>query len=244
LIFVYLDLFDIDPFATAVFFTAIVTALIVGISFHEFSHAYVADTMGDSLPRRLGRVSLNPLRHLDPVGTILLFIVGFGWGKPVPVNPNSSRNPKAMLAFVAGAGPFSNFVVAALAGLPIKLELVPWISPFNLNNFGLLALQGFTTEQYLGLYLSALVLFSLILGVFNLLPIAPLDGFKVAVGLLPRDLSNAFAQLEQYGPIVLIALIALPFLTGGQVGILFDVMSPIIRFLANLFAGVEGGVFA
>jgi len=189
-------------------------------------------------------VTLNPLAHLDPAGTVLLFIVGFGWGKPVPINPYATRNPKASLAIVAGAGPVSNLLIAAVAGLPLKMDLVPWISPFNLDNFSRLAVHGWSTSQYLGLYLSALVLFSLILGVFNLIPIAPLDGFKVAVGLLPRDLSIAFARLEQYGPAILIALIALPFLTGGRFGILFEVMSPIIRVLARLFAGIDGNVFA
>ncbi len=244
MILVYLDLLKVDAFATVVFFTAIVTALIAGISFHEFSHAFTADTMGDPTPRSRGRVTLNPLAHLDPAGTVLLFIVGFGWGKPVPINPYATRNPKASLAIVAGAGPVSNLLIAAVAGLPLKMDLVPWISPFNLDNFSRLAVHGWSTSQYLGLYLSALVLFSLILGVFNLIPIAPLDGFKVAVGLLPRDLSIAFARLEQYGPAILIALIALPFLTGGRFGILFEVMSPIIRVLAKLFAGIDGNVFA
>jgi Zn-dependent protease len=239
-IFVYLDLLDIDAFASLVFIGAIITALVAGISFHEFSHAYVADRLGDDLPRRRGRVTLNPLAHLDPAGTILMVLIGFGWGKPVPVNPYATANPKAALGTTAAAGPLSNMVIAAIAGLPIKLGAVPWISPFNLNQFGELAVRGWTFEEYAGLYLTSLVLFSLILGVFNLIPIAPLDGFKVAVGMLPNELSRAVAQLEPYGPIILIILIALPIVTGGEVGILFEVMEPIIRFLANLFAGVEG----
>ncbi len=240
----YLGLVDEDPFAALVFVAAIATALVAGISFHEFSHAYVADALGDRLPRSRGRVTLNPLAHLDPAGTILMVMVGFGWGKPVPVNPNATRNPKAALATVAGAGPVSNFVVAAVAGLPIKLDFVPWISPFNGSAFNFLAARGFSDEQYAGLFLSSIVLFSLILGVFNLIPIAPLDGFKVAVGLLPRELSIAFARMEQYGPLILISLIALPFLTGGRFGLLFEVMQPVIRVLAKLFAGIDGNVFA
>lgn len=245
MILIFLDLLEDDVFAAFVFTGAMISALIAGISFHEFSHAYVADRLGDRLPRSRGRVTLNPLAHLDPAGTVLMLLIGFGWGKPVPVNPGATRNPKAALATVAGAGPFSNMVVAAFAGFPIKMGWAPWISPFNLNAFGDLASIGWNTEEYFGLYLSSIVLFSLILGVFNLLPIAPLDGFKVAVGLLPRDLSMAFARLEQYGPIILIALIALPILTGGEVGILFEVMQPIIKALAELFAGVGGNdVFA
>jgi Zn-dependent protease len=243
LIFYFWDLLDVDRFATFVFFSAIVTALIAGISFHEFSHAYVADTLGDRLPRSRGRVTLNPFAHLDPTGTILLFIMGFGWGKPVPVNPNATANPKASLAITAGAGPISNFVVAALAGLPLKLGIVPWIAPFDQSEFFRLASGGWSAEEYFGVYLSTLVLFSIILGVFNLIPIAPLDGFKVAVGILPRELSRSFAQLEQWGPIILIILIAAPFLGGSDFGILFKVMSPAIEALAYLFAGIDTNVF-
>jgi Zn-dependent protease len=241
MIFVFLDLLDIDPFAAVIFFSAIVTALVLGISFHEFSHAYIADTLGDGLPRKMGRVTLNPLAHLEPLGTIMMLVVGFGWGRPVPVNPNATRNPKAALGLTAAAGPVSNFVVAAVAGLPIKLDLVPWSSPFNQSNALLLSLNGWELKEYLSVYLSAIVLFSLILGVFNLIPIAPLDGFKVAVGFLPRDLSNEFARLEQYGPIILIILFLLPFFTGTF--LLFEIMEPIIKVLARLFAGVNGDVF-
>jgi len=106
-----------------------------------------------------------------------------------------------------------------------------------------LSLRGFSTDQYAGLFLSSIVLFSIILGVFNLIPIAPLDGFKVAIGILPHEMSREFAKLEQYGPLMLIALIALPFLTGGRFGLLFQVMQPAIKVLAQLFAGVHGNVF-
>ena len=169
-----------------------------------------------------------------------MVIVGFGWGKPVPVNPYATANPKAALASTAAAGPLSNFAVAAIAGLPIKLGAAPWISPWNFQEFVGLAVGNWGTDDYLGLYLSSVVLFSLILGVFNLLPIAPLDGFKVAVGILPRELSEPVARLEPYGPIILLTLIFLPILTGGEVGLLFEIMEPIIKFLANLFAGVRG----
>jgi Zn-dependent protease len=241
MIWIFIELFDIDPFAALVFFTAIITALILGISFHEFSHAYIADTLGDGLPRRMGRVTLNPLAHLEPVGTMLMLLVGIGWGRPVPVNPYNTRNPKAALGLTAAAGPLSNFIVAAVAGLPIKLDLIPWSSPFNQLNAQVLALDGWDLDEYLSVYLSAIVLFSLILGVFNLIPIAPLDGFKVAVGFLPDELSRSFAQLERYGPIILITLLVLPFFTGTF--LLFEVMEPVITALGRLFAGVEGDVF-
>ena len=169
MIFVYFDLLDINAIAAFVLFGALTTALIAGISFHEFSHAFVADSLGDSLPRRMGRVTLNPLAHLDPAGTILLFVVGFGWGKPVQVNPNVARNPKAAMAIIAGAGPVSNFLVAAVAGLPLRLGLVPWLPPFNIAVVNSLIRGGWSADDYLGLYLSAVVLISIILGVFNLI---------------------------------------------------------------------------
>ncbi len=244
MIFVYFDLLDIDPFAAFVLFGAMSTALVAGISFHEFSHAYIADRMGDRLPRSLGRVTLNPLAHLDPAGTILLFLVGFGWGKPVPVNPNVSRNPKAAMAIIAAAGPLSNFLVAAVAGLPLRLGWVPWLPPFNISVINSLIRGGWSTEDYLGLYLSAIVLISIILGVFNLLPIFPLDGHRVVPAFLTDEAARSYTQFQaRYGFVILIVLIALPFLTGGRFGILFEVMSPIINALAQLFAGIDTNVF-
>jgi Zn-dependent protease len=230
-----LDLLANDPVAFLVLFSAIGSAVLLGLVLHEFSHALVADQLGDHLPRARGRLTLNPLKHLDPFGTILIALVGFGWAKPVPVNPNATRNPKATLAITAAAGPLSNFMVAALAGIPLRSGAVEWSSPFFTP---FTSTWGF--EEYAGYYLSTIVLISVILGIFNLIPIAPLDGFKVAVGILPRDLSRPFARLEPYGPIILIALIALPFLTGGRVGLLFDIMHPAIEALTRLFAGVDG----
>jgi Zn-dependent protease len=239
----YIDRFRDDFFAGVVFLGAMATALLVGICFHEFSHAFAADRLGDRLPRRMGRLTLNPLKHLDPAGTVLMVLVGFGWGKPVPVNPNNARNPRAALTITAAAGPLSNFAVAAVTGLAIRLELVPWISPFNELAFFFLSNGGWTFEEYAGLYLSTVTLFSIILGVFNLLPIAPLDGFKVALGLLPLELARSFARLERYGVMILLGgLFLLPLLTAGQVS-LFLIMEPIIRTLGSIFTGVDQDVF-
>ncbi len=238
----YLSRISDDPFAAVVFAISIAVALVAGISFHEFSHAFTADSLGDRLPRSQGRVTLNPLAHLDPTGTILMVMVGIGWGKPVQFNPYATSNPKASIGLVSAAGPLSNFIVAALFGLPIKLDLVPWISPFNTARFSELANRGFSTNEYLGLFLTSIVLFSIILGVFNLLPIAPLDGFKVVLGILPQDLARDFAKLEPYGPLILIVGFLMPLLSGGKFG-LFGIIEPVIRVLANLFAGVEGDVF-
>ncbi|MFQ6020131.1 MAG: site-2 protease family protein, partial [Dehalococcoidia bacterium] len=174
MVFAYLELLEENPLAFIVFFGALVTALLVGISFHEASHAFVADSLGDPTSRRLGRVSLNPLAHLDPVGTLLLFLVGFGWGKPVPVDDRYFQRPHIGMATVAAAGPLANFAIAAIAGFPLRAGWVPWLTPFNtavINSF----LRGdLDTADYAGVFLSSIVLISIILGVFNLIPLFPL----------------------------------------------------------------------
>lgn len=230
----YSDLLSQSLLLFVTFFGAVVTALVAGISFHEFSHAFVADRLGDGTARMMGRVSLDPRRHLDPAGTFFLFLAGFGWGKPTPVNPNRLRlRPPTGRAVVAGAGPISNLLLAALASLPIHAGVVPWHSPFLIP----FRLGSWAVDDYAGLYLSSLIVFNVVLAVFNLLPIAPLDGFAVAVGLLPRDLSLSFARLEQYGPLILILLLVMPFVTRGEVSVLHSLMSPLINGITEFLSG-------
>lgn len=162
----------------------------------------------------------------------------------MPINPHATRHPERALWMTAAAGPLSNFFVAAVAGLPLKLDFVPWLPPFNIAVISSLVRGHWTAADYAGLYLSSIVLFSLILGVFNLLPIAPLDGFKVVAGLLPRDLAQSFVQLEPWGPVILLVLILTPVLTGGHFGILFELMRPLINELAHLFAGINGDAYS
>jgi len=233
LIFAYQDLLQTNPRAFLVLVGAVVTALLVGITVHEFSHALAATRLGDPTPRYRGRLSLNPLAHLDPVGTMLLFIAGFGWGKPVEVNPRLMRgDPKTNMALTAAAGPLSNLVVAALAGLAIKLDVVPWRSPFNVPN-----LTYWSADDYLGLYLSSIVLFGIILAVFNLTPLWPLDGFSVAVGILPRDLSRELERLRLWGPgLLLLFLFGIPIFTGWNP--FFDLLRPVVNGVASLLTGV------
>jgi Zn-dependent protease len=239
LIFAYAEVLKVSPLAFFVLVGAVVTALLVGITFHEFSHAFAASRLGDPTPGYRGRLSLNPFAHLDPTGTALLFLAGFGWGKPVEVNPNLMRgDPKTNMALTAAAGPISNLVVAGLAALPIKLEMVPWRSPFNVPN-----LASWSGDDYLGLYLSSIVIFGIFLAVFNLIPLFPLDGFSVAVGILPRDLSQAFAELRAWGPGLLFLLIALPIVTGGHFGILIQIMAPAVNGLTRVLTGIDTNVF-
>jgi Zn-dependent protease len=182
---------------------------------------------------------LNPLAHLDPAGTALLFLAGFGWGKPVPVNTSFMRgDPKTNLAITAAAGPLANLVIAGLAGLAIKMDIVPWRSPFNVPS-----LAQWGADDYVGLYLSSIVFFGIILAVFNLIPLFPLDGFSVAVGILPHDLSRAFEELRAWGPGLLFLLIALPIVTGGHFGLLFEIMAPAINGLTRLFTGIDTNVY-
>ena len=235
----YLDLLDVSPWLFAVFFGSVVTALLVGITFHEFCHALVAYSLGDPTARRLGRLTLNPAAHLDPFGTLLLFIGGFGWGKPVPVDGRRLRNGQHTgMAVVSAAGPLSNLAVAGLMSLPIKAGLVPWHSPFLVPA----SVSSWKVDDYVGLFLGALVIFNVVLAVFNFIPLAPLDGFKVAVGLLPRDLAVRVARLEAYGPGILLILLMLPFLTSGSVSLLHEVMSPAVNGLTRLLTGVNGNV--
>ncbi len=162
----------------------------------------------------------------------------------MPVNHNVSRNPKAAMALIAAAGPLSNFLVAAVVGLLFQVGLVPWLSPFNLNGIDLQLFVGFDAADYLGLYLSAIVVISIILGVFNLLPIFPLDGHRLLPPFLTDEAARSYTQFQaRYGFVILIVLIALPFLTGGEFGILFEVMRPIINVLARVFAGVDQDAF-
>jgi Zn-dependent protease len=200
-----LDTFSQNPEAAFAILAAISVALVTGIAFHEYCHAWSAYELGDATAARQGRLTLNPLKHLDPLGTALLFIVGFGWGKPTPVNPGNLRTgPRRGNAIVAFAGPMSNFVFAVLAGLPLKLGLVD--VPLSLDD-----IENANGQEILGLFLFFVAYYNVLLGIFNLIPIHPLDGFKVLLGLLPRDIARQLAVLEPYGPGILMTLFVVGF---------------------------------
>lgn len=240
----YLSVLTDAPSAFVILIGAFAASMMVGLAFHEFCHGYVANSLGDGTPRRYGRLTLNPKVHLDPIGSLLILFVGFGWAKPMPVNPNNTRNPQASMVMIAAAGPISNLAVAGLAGIPIKLGAVEFFHPFvNPADAGLWAQRwSESPENLIGLFLGTVVLLNVILAVFNFVPIPPLDGFRVLVGLLPPDLSREVARLEPWGPGVLLLLFFIPFMTGGEFNPLFDVMGPAIEFLVNLFAGDSGGL--
>lgn len=236
LIFIYSDLINSDFGLFLTLAAATIFALLIGIAFHEFCHAFMANSLGDKLPARQGRVTLNPMAHLDPAGTMMMLFIGFGWGKPVQFNPFGLKvSPKMATLLVSLAGPLSNFVAAGLLGVPIKLGWVPYINPLSTDP-RLLHFFVQTREQYIGLFLTAAVYFNVILGVFNLLPIHPLDGFKVAVGILPDELSEEFAKTAQYGVGILMILILLPLVIGYSP--LTEIMGPSVRWLVRFFTGV------
>ncbi len=206
-------------------FIIIAILLLLAISVHEFSHALIADHLGDPTARLSGRLTLNPIAHLDPIGTLLLLFVGFGWGKPVPFDPFNLRNPKRDSALISFAGPGSNFVMAIVTGLILRaIAYIPFI-----------LFIPFITDV-----LSLFVYFNILLGVFNLIPVHPLDGFKVVAGLLPKKYYYDWLSLEKYGIIFLILLI-FPFFGSSPV---IALISPIINFLVSLLlpAAKLGGV--
>jgi Zn-dependent protease len=179
----------------------IIVALLVGITFHEFSHAFVADQLGDHRPRALGRVSLNPAAHIDPVGALFFVLAGFGWGKPVPVNAYALRPGRIGMSYVAAAGPIANLVVAtAFAVIYRGFELA---GPFSLGG-------GFPQ-----LLLYSIVFYNIALGLFNLLPIPPLDGYNFVLPLLPPRTAFAVQRYAGYGVLALLLLVVLSYGRGG-----------------------------
>ena len=173
-----------------------IVTLLVAFTCHEFAHAAVADRLGDPTPRDAGRLTLNPFVHLDLIGTLFLLLVGFGWAKPVPVNPYYvERKNKAGMMWVSLAGPVTNFLLAVVAALPIRFGWVPLFSG---------------TSQYfpsLGEFLVEFLFINLSLFLFNLLPIAPLDGEKVLAYFLPGPWADAMDRIRPYSPIILIVII-------------------------------------
>lgn len=238
----YFSLLWLAPAALFMLIAAFGASMLVGLAFHEFSHAYVADRLGDGTPRRAGRLTLDPRVHLDPLGSLLILFVGFGWAKPTPVNVRLTRNPRLSMVLVAGAGPLSNLGIAILAGIPIRLELVPFFHPFIPPSLAARAAEVWTASpaDLVGLFLGTVVILNVMLAVFNLLPLAPLDGFRVLVGLLPPHLGRELSRLEAWGPGVLMLLFFLPILSGGRINPISEVMAPAIALLLRVVAGEPG----
>jgi Zn-dependent protease len=206
-------------------FSVWVLPLVIAITFHEAAHGYVAHRLGDNTAYDLGRVSFNPIRHIDPFGTLMMPAILlmahspflFGYAKPVPVNFRALRNPRTGMILVALAGPATNIALALVAAAAFHvLDIVPanaaqWVAD-NLKNA---------------------LLINVILAVFNMMPIPPLDGGRVAVGLLPRALALPLSRLEPFGMLILIGVLILLPLAGSQFGLNLDVISKILRTLTG-----------
>lgn len=203
--------------------------IIIAITLHEAAHGWVAWKCGDDTAYRLGRVTFNPLRHIDPLGTIILpallvFTTGFmfGYAKPVPVNFRRLRNPRRDMVLVAAAGPATNLLIAIASAILLRLVPISMSQP---------SIVIATMLQYS-------IFFNVILAIFNMIPLPPLDGGRVAVGLLPYPLSLYLARLERYGMVILlVALIGLPWL-GQQMGVDLGIMGRILRPLASHVEGL------
>jgi len=192
-------------------------ALIFAFTIHEISHGLMAYLLGDATAKRDGRLSLNPIRHIDPLGLIFILFAGFGWAKPVMVNPNNLKNPKVDMALISIAGPISNFIMAFLA--------VMLMYPFLVLNLPMYVIQ----------VLSAFITLNIVLGVFNLLPVPPLDGSKVVAGLLPDALYERLPQFSRYGMVILLLLMV--------TGVLADVIGPITGAIRDMLFDVTQFIY-
>lgn len=201
-----------NPFSFLIF----LLVLLATIAVHEYAHAKVADHLGDPTARLMGRTTLNPLAHIDLFGLIFLLFFGFGWGKPVPFDPFNLKNPKRDAAIISFAGPLSNFIIAIASSFLMKLLIFLQLPVVTLIGLSLL---------------SPLIYLNLILGIFNLVPVAPLDGFKVVGGLLPEKKAREWYQLEKYGIFFLLALL-LP-VVGGR-SMIETFIFPVIGFFTQL----------
>lgn len=210
-------------FDTLVYYLVLVPSLVIAITGHEFAHAWTAFRNGDPTAAQQGRLSLNPLAHLDPIGTLGIFLIGFGWGRPVPVNRRLLTNPRADL-WVSAAGPLTNLLLAFAAGLVVRLPFV-WET---------IELLGFAPAA--GVFVPMFVHMNVMLAVFNFLPIGPLDGAHVVENLLPLSASFRFQRFNAgYGNLLLLGLILSGyFLPASPLSL---ILGPPIAFFRALFLG-------
>lgn len=205
-------------FSQPVFFVAWIIAIVVTLTIHEFSHALAANYFGDDTAKDADRLTLNPLSHIDPVGFLMMLFVGFGWAKPVPVNPYNLRKPKLAMAMISLAGPGANLAGFIVFGIILKI-VEPILGPANmLTNF-----------------LFLLVLINVSLMVFNLIPIPPLDGSKVLLSVIPDKYADFKDKFSAYGPFILLILVFadsfLPIsIFGSLFGLIFSILSRFFNF--------------
>ncbi len=195
--------------------------LIFSLCFHEFSHGYIAYKLGDHTAARNGRLTLNPLAHLDPIGSLMILFVGFGWAKPVPVNPVNFSNPRLDMMKVAFAGPASNLLLAFTGGLMMRL----------VNIFGLLQSEMFIQTLYFFIFIN------ISLAVFNMIPVAPLDGSQIFGNMISKTNPELAWKLQMYGPKILMGIILIGMVTPFSV--LGFLMMPFVKMFMYLFTGIS-----
>jgi Zn-dependent protease len=202
-------------FSDPLLFLIWAAALISAVTVHEFAHALTAVRLGDPTPRLQGRLTLNPLAHLDPLGTLMLLLVRFGWGKPVQFDPFNLENPRRDSAIISLAGPASNLLLASVLSVILRISIMP-----------------FSPISFLSAYIPPFIMLNVVLAIFNLIPVHPLDGGKILVALLPvRDAARADVFMQKYGIFILILLI-FPFFGSSLV---FSILSPVINFLLSIY---------
>lgn len=217
-------------------------AALIAICVHESCHALSALWLGDDTAKRMGRISLNPLRHLDPVGFLMMVVAHFGWAKPVPINPyrmTKVKNPKVGMALTAAAGPASNVILAFLFGIGYFIVLYPIYWPYWLEWGYYISASGW--RDYLGLFLFRCFLLNAGLAVFNLIPVSPLDGSKIFAIVLPNKAYAWLMRYEKYGFIILAVLLftgvldkPLSYLVGGLMYVVAAVAEPIARLITGV----------
>jgi Zn-dependent protease len=209
-----------------IYYLIITPPLLFAITIHEYSHAWIAFRKGDPTAKLAGRLTLNPISHIDIIGLLLLYFYGFGWAKPVPVNPYNFKNPLKDELWVSLAGPASNMLTALAFGIIFRAIYNPYAFASEASTFHLLIIMLVT-----GIRLN------LVLAIFNLLPINPLDGSHILAGLLPSQYHNQLAQIQRVAPYVLLGIIFLDYFL--HIGILWAIFGPFIIFFGTLFAGPE-----
>lgn len=203
----------------------IIPAALMAIIFHEISHGYVAYILGDKTAKNSGRLSLNPVEHMDPLGLLCMILFGFGWAKPVPVNPYFFKNKRFGMALVSIAGPVSNLLMAVLS-----MSVILAFSFFQIQNQMLLFWLNIVVE-----FLLIFAILNIGLAVFNLIPVPPLDGSKILFSLLPRRAYGFMLRFERYGMVLLLLLVNIPFFTAFLTHIREAVFRGIINTLAAIY---------